>query len=125
MIYLMTPSTISVTKFMHLLQVTMNATRTLECFDRMTTSNFSKQWKLNLMIMRLVIIGHSCYKKTCLGKPKQSWLFGHSNINVTLMARLTNTRLDYVRTVVSKPEGKIAGKPTPQQSLELVLGCFS
>ena len=110
----MTPSTISVTKFMHLLQATMNATRTLKCFDRMITSNFSKQWRLNLMIMRLVIIGHSCYKKICLRKPKQSWLFGLSNVNVILMACLTNTRLDYVRTVVSKSGDKITGKPMPQ-----------
>jgi hypothetical protein len=104
MVYLATPSTISVTKFMHLQQVTMNAIRTLKCFNRTVTSNFSKHWRLNLMIMRLVIIGHSYYKKTCLQKPKWSWLFGISNVNVILMACLTNTRcgarvggaLDYI-----------------------------
>ncbi len=114
MVYLTTPSTISVTKFMHLLQATMNATRTLKCFDRTTTSNFSKQWRLNLMIMRLVIIWHSCYEKTFLQKPIRSWLFGLSIVNIILMACLTNTRLDCVCMVVSKPGGKITGKPMPQ-----------
>ncbi len=114
MVYLTTSSMISVTRFMHLLQMTMNATHILKCFDRTITSNFSKQWRLNLMIMRLVIIGHLCYKNTCLQKPKWSWLFGLSNVNFSLMALLTNTRLDHVRMMVSKPGGKIIGKPMPQ-----------